>query len=167
MTFRSKADFFQAFWPDLNIEHKTYPKAFTNLSLSDVEPPAIKTLRRDQAYRPEGLFELGGLEFVFLGCANPDNPKCVFDVRNPTDKTVRFRIDRPSMTDDTGAEKNASSNVVEMTGDREADIPAGLTTSFEIAFRSTMPRIGELTVPVSIGDSRHEIKYADIALQAN
>ena len=91
----------------------------------------------------------------------------MFDVRNPTDKTVRFRIDRPSMTDDTGAEKNASSNVVDMTGDREADIPAGLTTSFEIAFRSTMPRIGELTVPVSIGDSRHEIKYADIALQAN
>ena len=165
--FRSEAEYFQAFWPDLQIEYKAYPKAFTNLSLSDAEPPAIKTLRRDQAFEPDGLFELGGLEFAFLGCANPDNPKCVFDVRNPTDKAVRLWIGRPSVTDDAGAEKASSSNVVEMTGAREADIPAGLTTSFEVAFRSAMPRIGELTVPVSIGDGRYEIKYADIPLTVN
>ena len=54
-----------------------------------------------------------------------------------------------------------------MTGDQDAEIPAGVTTSFEVAFRSAMPRISELVVPVAIGDDRHDIQYADIALQAN
>ena len=165
--FRSEADFLQAFWPDLQIEYKAYPRAFTNLNLSDADAPVIKTLRRDQAFEPGGIFELGEMEFAFLGCTNPDNPTCAFDVRNTADKTVQLTVDRARATDDTGAEKASSSNVIEMTGKREADIPAGLTTSFEVAFRSAMPRISELTVPVSVGDSRHDIKYSDIALQPN
>ncbi|KDA03653.1 hypothetical protein [Hyphomonas oceanitis] len=167
VTFRSPAEFFQAFWPELNVEYEAYPKAFTNLNLGDAEPPAIKTARRDQAYQPGGLLTLSGLEFVFLGCANPDNPTCTFDVHNTTDATVQFRLDRATATDDAGTEKRAASRVIEMTGDQDADIPAGVTTSFEVAFRSAMPRISELVVPVAIGDDRHDIQYADIALQAN
>ena len=167
VTFRSPAEFFQSFWPDLNVEYEAYPRAFTNLNLSDAEPPAIKALRRDAAYVPDGVFALGDMEFVFLGCANPDNPKCVFDVRNPTDETVRFRVDGARATDEAGEEIKSSSSLVEMNGEREARIPAGVTTSFEVAFRTPMPRISQLVVPVTVGDGRHEIQYADIALQAN
>ena len=166
VTFRSEAEFLQAFWPDLRIEGKTFPRSFTSINLGDTEPPAIKSLRRDQAFEPEGIFEAGGFTFVFLGCRNPVNPTCTFDVRNTTDEAVRLIVNRSTASHGQDSDVRSSSNVIEMSGKREAIVPAGLVTTFEVSFRNEMPMIDKLLVPVSIGSDGFDIDYSAIPLMA-
>jgi hypothetical protein len=128
-------------------------------------PPTVRTPRYDQVASPDDIFDVGPLKFVFLGCRNPVNPTCTFDIENPSDEGVRLNIDRPKATLADGSSVNANSSVLEMRPSGDVYFPAGLTTTYEIAFRQEMAHMDALKLDMSIDYKGYYPELTDITVE--
>jgi tetratricopeptide (TPR) repeat protein len=164
VSYNREAEMFQSFWPQLKLDYDLYEREFRNVMIGDT-PPAVRTPRYDQAASPDDVFDVGPLKFVFLGCRNPVNPTCTFDIENPTDEGVRFNIYRPKATLADGSSVNANSSVLEMKPSGDVYFPAGLTTTYEASFRQEMAHIDTLRVETSVDHDRYASELTDITVE--
>jgi len=164
VSFNREAEMFQSFWPQLRLDYDSYEREFRNIMIGD-SPPAVRTPRYDQVASPDDIFDVGPLKFVFLGCRNPVNPTCTFDIENPSDEGVRLNIDRPKATLADGSSVNANSSVLEMRPSGDVYFPAGLTTTYEIAFRQEMAHMDALKLDMSIDYKGYYPELTDITVE--
>lgn len=164
VSFNSKAALFQSFWPDLRIDFVSYPLEFRNVLIGDT-PPQVKTPRYDEAASDDSIFDQAGLKFVFLGCRNPLTPTCAFDVQNTTDKALRVDMQQPKATLADGAVYKAHSGGLEMSSDNSVLFPAGLTTTYEFAFRNQMTSIDTLSLDLYVDNARYGYDLPSIAVE--
>ncbi len=164
ISYNREAEMFQSFWPQLKLNYDLYEREFRNVMIGDT-PPAVRTPRYDQAVSPDAIFDVGPLKFVFLGCRNPVNPTCTFDIENPTDEGVRFSMNKPKAAPDDESSVTANSSVLEMKPSGDVYFPAGLTTTYEAAFRQEMAHMKTLTLGMSIDYDRYGKELTDITVE--
>ena len=164
VAFNREAGLFQSFWPDLRIDGDTYSRELRDILIA-ADPPEIKTMRLDQATSENAVFEIAGLKFAFLGCRNPLNPTCVIDIQNTTAKALNVDLRRPDAILADGTTVNANSDVLEMSGDSTVWFPAGLTTTYEIAFRREMSEIEKLSLRLYVDGDRHDHVLTNISVE--
>jgi hypothetical protein len=164
IAFNREAGLFQSFWPDLRINGQAYPHEFRDILIAAAAPP-IKTPRFEQAASPDASFDIAGLKFVFLGCRNSLTPMCTFDVQNSTDRAVLVEMRRPEATTSDGATYNSNSDVLEMSSANTVKFPAGITTTYDIAFRQEMSNIEKLSLTVYVDGTRYQHDLTGISVQ--
>lgn len=164
VSFNREAGLFQSFWPDLRIDGDTYSREFRDILIATARPE-IKTMRVNQATSENAVFEIAGLKFAFLGCRNPLNPTCVIDIQNTTGKALSVDLRRPDAILSDGTTVSANSDVLEMSGDSSVWFPAGLTTTYEIAFRREMSEIEKLSLRLYVDGDRFDHTLTNISVQ--
>jgi hypothetical protein len=164
VSYNREAEMFQSFWPQLKLDYDLYEREFRNVMIGDT-PPAVRTPRYDQVASPDDIFDVGPLKFVFLGCRNPVNPTCTFDIENPTDKGVRLNMRRPKAIMADGSSFNANTDVLEMRPSGDVYFPAGLTTTYEASFRQEMTHMDSLRLDMSIDYDGYLPELTDITIE--
>lgn len=164
ISFSRQAGMFQSLWPDLRINGDAYPREFRDIQIASTLPE-IKTLRLDQATSENAVFDIAGLKFAFLGCRNTLNPTCVIDIQNTTGKALSVDLRRPVATLPDGTTVNANSDVLEMSSDSTVWFPAGLTTTYEIAFRREMSEIEQLSLRLFVDGNGYDYALTNISVQ--
>jgi hypothetical protein len=164
ISFSRQAGLFQSFWPDLRINGDTYPRELRNILIASTRPE-VKTLRLDQATSENAVFDIAGLKFAFLGCRNPLTPTCVIDIQNTTGKALSLDLRRPEATLPDGSTVVANSDVLEMSSDSTVWFPAGLTTTYEIAFRREMSEIEQLSLRLFVDGDRYDHALTNISVE--
>ena len=164
VSFDRQAGMFQSFWPDLRINRDTYPREFRNILIASTRPE-VKTMRFDQATSENAVFDIAGLKFAFLGCRNPLTPTCVIDIQNTTGKALSLDLRRPEATLPDGSTVDANSELLEMSSSSSVWFPAGLTTTYEVAFRREMSEIEQLSLRLYVDGDRYDHALTNISVQ--
>ena len=164
VTFNREAALFQSFWPELRINYDAYPREFRDVLIGDTSPP-VKVPRLDEAVSPDAIFEMAGLKFVFLGCRNTLNPTCTFDVQNFTDKALLIDMRNPVATLADGTSYKANSDELEMSRASAVKFPAGVTTTYNIAFRHEMSEITNLSLKFYVDRNLNEYSLTNINVE--
>ena len=160
VNFRTPASYFQEFRASFQVDGQRVVRTFRNLPLSDGAEANVKTLDPAAAVAPDGYFEVDGVEFAFMGCTNPIRPVCRTDVRNNTDKEISVAAHRASATYNGGEELNTGFGVIEMTGDRSADLPPGMTTTYINTFPTEVEVFEALNLGFTANDQSIERTFA-------
>ena len=146
VNFRTPAPYFQELRAIIEVDGQSIVRTFRDLQLEEGSAPQIKTLVPTAAVVPDGYFEADGVEFAFMGCTNPIKPVCRTDVRNNTSKDISIAAHRASAIHNGGEELNAGFGVIEMTGDRSAELPAGMTTTYINTFSTEVEEFERLNL---------------------
>lgn len=165
VNFRAPAPYFQELRAYMEVDGQKVVRTFQNLQLADGPSPEIKTLAPTDVAVPDGHFEAGGVEFAFMGCTNPIKPVCRTDVRNNTDKEISIGAQRASAIYNGGEELNAGFGVIEMTGDRSAELPAGMTTTYINSFSTEVDEFERLNLGFTANGQRIDRTFEMLAVE--
>lgn len=164
VNFRTPAPYFQELRAYIEVDGQKITRTFQNLQLADGPAPEIKTLAPTAVAVPDGYFEAWGVEFAFMGCTNPIKPVCRTDVRNNTDKEISVAAQRASAIINGGEELNTGFGVIEMTGDRSADLPAGMTTTYINTFSTEVDEFERLNLGFTANGQRIDRTFEMLAV---
>ena len=165
VNFRKPASYFQEYRASIEVNGDRIRRSYRDLSLGDGPMPEVKTLDAAAAFGPDGYFEIGGVEFAFMGCQDTLKPVCRTDVRNTTDAYVKVSAGRAEATQAGGQDVRSANAVVVMNNDFAGEIPPGLTTTIEHRFSGETASFDALNIRYSAGDLRESRSFSAVPVQ--
>ncbi|OYW81835.1 MAG: hypothetical protein B7Z22_15085, partial [Hyphomonas sp. 32-62-5] len=115
---------------------------------------------------PNAAFELGGLNFEFQGCDQPETPRCVFTVMNPMPDPIRLDLyPRQWAIDETGAWVQTRRKSIAANSETYWDVPSLETSQIEFSFPRTANKFQLFRPNFMVGGIQFEKEFRDIAIR--